>query len=429
MSLGSRIKSRGIGRAFRHRDFVIYALCGFVGNIGIWVQRLGVQWLAWELTHSYAWLGAVSFVDAIGIIILLPVFGTMVDRSDRLKMMRIAQILVTLLAVALAALTLSGSMTIWLVVAAMAVHGVLDALWAPARLAMTPSLVPREDLPAAIGFNASTFNLAQILGPALGGLIISAFTDHVFGIGILFAIATATYLVYLAGLYLITQRYEEKVSSGGTGFLADVKEGVLYTFQKPGLALYLGMMLATALIMRPVRELLAGFADGVFQQGPTGLAMLTSGIGVGALVGALVIANVTRVKGLTRTVLIVLFSAIAVQFAFVLAPTFEVAVGAIALIGATIAMGGIGSQVLIQSAIHGAMRGRVVAIWSLIMRAGPPIGAWIIGATAEFTGLKWAFAGATALYLVLFLAMLPKFATLARNMETVPEEEDERKPA
>ena len=421
-----RFTAKGMGRALRHRDFVIYSFSGFFANIGIWIQRVGVQWLAWELTHSYAWLGAIAFIDAIGIIIFLPIFGTLIDRNDRLKMMRLAQSLVTLLAVALAVFTLMQWMNIWIVVIAMALHGVVDAFWAPARLAMAPSLVPREDLSAAIGMNASLFNLAQILGPAAAGLIIAGFSDHIFGIGILFAITTVAYIIYLAALHGIRMRYEERTSTASTGFIADMKEGLFYIFQKPGLGLYMGLMLATTLVMRPFRELLAGFADGVFLQGPEGLAMLTSAVGVGALVGALVVANTSKVKGLTRLVLWVFGLGIFLQFAFVLAPSFHIAVGAIAVLGFTVAIGGIGSQVLIQTAIHSTMRGRVVSLWSIIMRAGPPIGALIIGAAAEGIGLQMAFAIATALYLVCFIAMASRFRFLARTMETPPEDSPKR---
>ncbi len=421
-----RFTAQGMGRAFRHRDFVIYTFSGFFANIGIWIQRVGVQWLAWELTHSYAWLGAISFIDAIGIIIFLPIFGTLIDRNDRLKMMRLAQLLVTLLALALAIFTLMRWMNIWIVVIAMALHGVVDAFWAPARLAMAPSLVPREDLSAAIGMNASLFNLAQILGPAAAGLIIVAFNDHIFGIGILFAITTASYIFYLGALYTIHMRYEERTSTASTGFIADMKEGLFYIFEKPGLGLYMGLMLATTLVMRPFRELLAGFADGVFHQGPEGLAMLTSAVGVGALVGALVVANTSKVKGLTRLILWVFGLGIVVQFAFVLAPSFDIAVGALALLGITVAIGGIGSQVLIQSAIHSTMRGRVVSLWSIIMRAGPPIGALAIGAAAEGIGLQIAFTIATAFYLVCFIAMAVRFRFLATTMETPPEDSPKR---
>ena len=412
-----------MGRVFRHRDFVIYSFAGFFANIGIWVQRVGVQWLAWELTHSYAWLGAIAFIDAIGVIICMPFFGTLIDRSDRLKMMRLAQVLVTLLAIVLAIFTLMHWMTIWIVVAAMALHGIIDAFWAPARLAMSPSLVPRADIAPAIGLNASMFNLAQILGPAAAGLIIVAFDDTILGIGMLFVITTIGYIVYLVALWIIRLHYEERRASSATSFVTDMKEGLLYIFQKPGLGLYMALMMATTLVMRSFRELLAGFADGVFHQGPEGLAMLTSAVGVGALIGALIVANTTKVKGMTRLVLTVFGLGIVVQFAFVLAPTFDIAVIAIAFLGITVAVGGIGSQVLIQSSIHSAMRGRVVSVWSLIMRAGPPIGAWVLGAAAEFSDLQTVFVVATAIYLIGFIAMIPRFKTLARNMEAPPEDE------
>jgi MFS family permease len=415
--------SQGMGRVFRHRDFVIYSFAGFFANIGIWVQRVGVQWLAWELTHSYAWLGAIAFVDAIGVIVCMPFFGTLIDRSDRLKMMRLAQVLVTVLVVVLAVFTLMHWMTIWIVVAAMALHGVIDAFWAPARLSMSPSLVPRADLAPAIGLNASMFNLAQILGPAAAGLIIAGFDDTIFGIGMLFVITTVGYIVYLVALCIIKLRYEERRASSATSFVVDMKDGLLYIFQKPGLSLYMALMLTTTLVMRPFRELLAGFADGVFLQGPGGLAMLTSAVGVGALIGALVVANTTKVRGMTRLVMTVFALGIVFQFAFVLAPTFNIAVGAIAFLGITVAVGGIGSQVLIQSSIHNAMRGRVLSVWSLIMRAGPPVGAWVLGGLAEFWDLQVVFVVATALYMLFFLAMIPRFKMLAQNMESPPADE------
>jgi MFS family permease len=336
--------------------------------------------------------------------------------------MRLAQVLMMCLTITLATLSFTHVLNIWIVMTAMLFHGVLDSFWSPARLSMSPALVPREDLPAAIGTNATLFNLAQILGPSLAGVIIAGFDDEFIGCGVCFLIAIGGELLYLAGLFSIRKlRVDERVAKAKTGFFADFKEGLVYVFTKPGLGLYMGLMLMTTLIMRPVREHLAGFADGVFHQGPQGLALLTSALGAGALVGALVVANITRVNGLTRMILAIFFFAILVQFVFALAPTFHVAVGAMAFVGATIAVGGIGSQVLIQSSIKGTMRGRVVSLWSIIMRAGPPVGAWIIGGIAEFTGLQWAFAGVTTLYLVLFLAMSRRFKALARNMEAPPE--------
>ena len=411
-----------MGRAFRHRDFLIYAFSGEFSNIGIWLQRVGVQWVAWELTHSYAWLGAIAFVDAIGIIIFMPIFGTVIDRADRLKMMRLAQVCVTVLAILLAVFTLSGLMTIWILVGLMALHGAIDGFWAPARLAMAPSLVPRTELAAAIGLNATLFNLAQFVGPAVAGLVIALFDSQRIGIGFLFVLTTFGFLVYLGALFTIKLRYEERIARPATSFVADFREGFSYIFSKEGLALYMVLMLATTLVMRPFREMLAGFAGGVFQQGPEGLAILTSALGIGALAGALVIANIGRIKGLARIVLIVFATGIVVQLGFLLAPSFNIAVVTVAMLGITVAMGGIGSQILVQSSIHSAVRGRVMGLWTIIMRGGPPIGAWLIGALGELGDFRTVFAGVTLVYLVFFLAMMPKFRLFIRTLEAPPEE-------
>ena len=329
-----------------------------------------------------------------------------------------------MLPVLLAFLTLTDWINIWILLATMILHGLTEAFWTPVRMALPPSMVPRGDLPPALGLSAILFNLAQILGPAAAGPIIAAFTDYRVGVGVLFAANTVMSLIYLWSLYVISLDYEHSGSHASAGFLADFKEGVLYALHKEGLALFMMLMLATTTIMRAFRELLAGYAGGVFHEGAQGLALLTSAVGVGALLGSILVANLGSVKGLTHKIFFALAVGIVLQFGFALTPSFAIAVACTAGMGTAVAMGGIGSQVLVQSAIHGAMRGRVMSLWAQILRGGPPIGAWIIGLASELGGFRVVMAAATALYLIIFLAVLPRLKYLSHHLEAPPEDGD-----
>jgi MFS family permease len=191
----------------------------------------------------------------------------------------------------LATLTFLGLTNIWILLGLMIFCGVVEGFWTPVRLSIPPNLVPREDLPSALGISASLFNLAQFIGPAIAGIIIAYFetTDTQFGFA--FAFNSATFLSYLVVLFVIKLREEERLSQIEVGFIAEFKAGVNYVIKTPGLPLFLMLMMFTSLCMRPFRELFAGISDDVFGQGADGLAILTGATGIGAVVGALVTAN------------------------------------------------------------------------------------------------------------------------------------------
>jgi len=418
-----RLTRTGMGRVFRYPDFVLFSFAGWIASLGSWLQRLGIQWMTWELTHSYAWLGAVAFIDALSVTLFLPVFGTLIDRGDRLALGRLAQMLSTLMSTLLWALTVGGLLNIWLLAFMMALRGLTESFWTPVRMALPPAMVPRDALAPALGITSALFNIAQILGPALAGPVIVGFDDVSTGVGILYLLAAVSSLYYLWALYRIRLTHAEAVSKRDGSFFADFKEGLRYAATKDGLALFMLLMIASTGLLRAFRELLAGYADNVFHQGPQGLAFLTSAIGAGALISALMVANLSNVIGLTRKIFMFFALSIVLQFGFALTPNFWVAVACTGGMGLAMAVGGIGSQVLVQSSIHGVMRGRVMSLWALILRGGPPIGAWLIGLASEVWDFREVMTGVTILYCVIFLFMLPRLPYLAQRLETLPEGE------
>jgi MFS family permease len=163
-----------ISRALAHRDFGVYVAGNSISLIGTWMQRIGVGWLGWELSHSGAVLGLVAFADLFPGVLIGPFGGALADRANRLRVIKVGQTLIMLQALALFVLTASGGINVPLLVALVLFQGAVIGFNQPARLALIPSLVPRPDLATAVAINSIVFNTARFIGPALAGVVIVA---------------------------------------------------------------------------------------------------------------------------------------------------------------------------------------------------------------------------------------------------------------
>lgn len=374
---------RGILRALKNPNYGIYTAGSSVSLIGTWMQRVATGWLAWELTHSGTWLGIIAFADLFPTVVIGPFAGAAADRFDRLRVTKISQTLAMGQAILLFVLTVTGAITIWWLLALSAFLGVVVAFNQPARLAMVPSLVPREDLPAAIAINSVVFNTARFIGPAAAGAIIVA-ADVAWAF---FANAvTFTWFLYALSRIRLTGPTETRRSD--RNLLGDLADGLRYAATHAGIAPVLFLLLVVCIGARPVIELLPGFADRVFAAGAEGLAILTSAIGAGAVAGGLWLAGRKEPRGLTRIALISTLGLAAVTALFAATDSLWVAVPALVASGAFMVGAGIGAQTLLQFSVDGAMRGRVMSLYGLIFRGGPALGALAMGAASEFAGLQ-----------------------------------------
>ncbi|MBT7955572.1 MAG: hypothetical protein HN731_10285, partial [Rhodospirillaceae bacterium] len=180
MNYASKIRAqlfeKGIARALKHRDFLIFALTNWLATIGNWFQRVGIGWLAWELTHSGFWLGAVALVEALPLLVFIVFAGAIIDRVDRLRLIRQLQILVIVFGILLVSLTALDLMNIYLLSLIAFSLGMVQTFHLPIRLTLVPNLVPRGDLTPAVAFNSALYNSARFFGPALAGFIIANFS-------------------------------------------------------------------------------------------------------------------------------------------------------------------------------------------------------------------------------------------------------------
>jgi predicted MFS family arabinose efflux permease len=401
-----------IASAFRNRNYAIYTTGSGVSLIGTWMQRIAVGWLMWQLTESGTWLGLVAFANLFPTIVVGPFAGVIADRWDRLRVIKTSQSLALIQALTLFALTAAGVMTAPILLILTFWLGAVAALNQPSRLALIPSLVREEDVSTAVAINSVIFNCARFLGPAVAGLIIVAG-----GVALAFAVNALSFVAFLFALSRLHLVQADDAPVRGEGILEDLREGFRYAVGHAGVAALLAILTVTSICARPVVELLPGFAAAVFAGGPETLALLTSTVGIGAVIAGLWMAQRQTSQGLT---VIVLSGATAIAlalFAFVASDRLSVALPALAIAGVFMVANGIGTQTLLILRVAPAMRGRVLSLYGLIFRGGPAIGALALGALSESTGLRIALALGAAITLLTALLALTRFPHLRDRLE------------
>ena len=401
-------------RTLRHRNFGIYTAGNALSLIGTWMQRIAVGWLAWDLTHSGGWLGLVAFADLFPSVIIGPFAGAIADRTSRLRIIAISQVLSMVQAVALAVLTYLGVITIGWLFALTLIGGVVIGFNQPSRLAMVHSLVPRRDLSTAVAINSIVFNGARFVGPAVAGVLIVAT-----GVAACFAVNAASFLVLLLALTRI--RIDTRAHIGprsGGNLLSEVIAGIAYAARHPGVGPLLLLLLVLSVAVRPFAELLPGFAAQVFGRGADALAALSSTIGISAIIGGLWLAQRGSTHGLGRIALVSTLVGTLGVLGFVATRNYPVGLAATALAGAAILISGVSTQTLLQLSIERSMQGRVLSLYGIIFRGAPAIGSLIAGGLSESFGLRWPIAGGCALCIAVWLWTWRRRSAITTALET-----------
>ncbi len=402
-----------IVQALGQPNYGVYMLGMSVSMIGLWMQRVGVGWLTWELTESAAWLGAIAFADLFPAVLVAPIGGSAADRWDRLRLTKINQALSLLQAVALFGLTVTGAITIEILFVLTLFLGIVTAFHQPVRMALVPSLVRREYLPTAVALSSISFNLARFIGPAFAGVAILAY-----GTGATFGLNALSFAVFLWAL--------GRVRIGSTapppqrdrpGLVREFGDGVRYVASHAGVAPILTILIVVCLGIRPFQELLPAFADRVFGGGADVLALLTCATGVGAVAGGLWLARRGGPRGLARLILIATVIQALSMFAFVATGSLWVAVPAVTAAGLGMTITGIGVQTLMQLTVDASVRGRVLSIFGLTFRAVPALGALVMGAASESVGLRWPLAAGAFLVLLSLIWAWRQLSGISASLE------------
>ncbi len=406
----------GIAKAFESRNFRIYWIGNFTHTVTVWVNRIAIAWMTWELTHSTTWLGIMAAANMLPSIVLGPLGGVTADRfGHRLQLVSATYIggVVALLVTALVAMD---RISIGWLAFLVAVSGVIRSFNVPARTALVSSLVERKYLSSAIGINSASFHGGNFIGPVIGGVLI-----NYFGISLAF-------LAYAAGEFIAATSFlmlqiTPPSTHGQKRFrmLADLWEGFTYTWNHAGIFSVMMLSLVTAVFVQPYMEMLPAFVAKVYNMDAAGLAWLTAATGGGAMVGGLWIARRGRLEGLVSIQLVTLSIAYSAIFAFAWTDTLSIAMTALAVAGFSLVAAQTCSSTLIQNAVQAQLRARVVSLNGVVIVSGPAIGAILIGWIAEFIGVQIPVMAAAAIALVCLALLARRVAGNASVMEAAGE--------
>ncbi len=367
-------------RALKHRNYRLYAAGQLISLVGTWMQTVAQSWLIYRLTDSAALLGLIGFASQIPVFLLAPIGGAFADQHNRHRILIFAQALAMLLAATLAVLTLSGVVQVWHVFVLASLLGLVNAFDIPTRQSFLVDLVGKQDLFNAISLNSSIVNGARLIGPALAGVLVVAV-----GEGWVFAINAISFVAVLAGLLMIRVSIQRPAPQSMSK-LQSIIEGFRYAWQtRPvrGLLLLLGLV---SLMGMPYAVLMPIFADRILHGGADALGLLMGASGLGALIGALTLAARSGIYGLGRWVAcaaggfglgLVLFS---------LSSHFWLSVGIMVVTGFAMMIEMSASNTLIQSMVPDHLRGRVMAVYSMMFMGMAPLGALLAGMLAERIG-------------------------------------------
>jgi MFS family permease len=385
MPIANFLRTPLIALLVRNVNFGIFTLGNTVSLVGMWMERIAVGWLTWQLTESGFWLGVVAFADFFPVVVIAPFAGAAADRWDRLRVVKVSQSILLMQATVLFALTVSGHINVLLIVLLTAIHGIVVAFNQPARLALVPSLVPRGDVGAAVAINSVSFNLARFIGPIFAGLAIVWS-----GVAAAFGANALTYVVYLLALARIRiPPGEDDEVAAPRSFIGEIHDGIRYTATHPAIGSLLLLLIAIGVGGRPLTELLPGFADDVFHAGAAGLSILASAVGAGAVLAGLWLGHRANSSNLVAVTLATTLGMALSVVAIIATDRLWLAVPAVVAYGFCMSAAGIASQTLVQLASARNMRGRVMGLYGLIFRGGPAIGALGAGIISVQLGLRW----------------------------------------
>jgi MFS family permease len=401
-------------RAFRHRNYRLYIFGQLVSLIGTWMQGVAQSWLVYRLTGSSVLLGLVGFSSQFPVFLLSPVGGSLADTWNRHRIIVATQTAAMLLAFTLAGLALSGHVQLWHIFTLAALLGVVNAFDIPARQAFLVEMVGRDDMLNAIALNSSMVNGARILGPAIAGVLVSAV-----GEGWCFFINAVSYLAVLVGLLMMRLDPWTPMPHGGRSPLGHMAEGFSFVARTPPIRALLLLLGLVSLMGMPYSVLMPIFADKILHGGPRGLGLLMGATGVGALLGALTLATRQGIRGLGRWVAIASASFGAFLIAFSTSRFFWLSVLLLVPVGFSMMVQMAASNTLIQAMVPDRLRGRVMAVYSMMFMGMAPFGALLAGflaKTLDAPGTVAAGGAACIVAAVVFWFRLPKLREETRRL-------------
>jgi MFS family permease len=391
-----------------HRNFRLFWIGQTVSLIGTWMQQVGQGWLALQLSNSAFIVGLVSAAGSLPVLLFSLYAGVHIDRRDKLRLVTIAQVLLSIEAALLWWAVWDHWITIPWLIALATMQGMIGAVEIPARQSLIVELVGRDDIVDAVALNSGGFNLARIIGPSIAAVVIASA-----GLAWCFGINALSYIAVIWCLVAIKLPKFVAAESTSAAF-AQFKEGISYMRSSREVSGLIGVMAIYSIFGFQYLTLMPVIARDVLHTGASGYGLLVTFVGIGAVCGALTLAalgsrvrrgKLFRLSAFAFAALLILFSLVNVR---------PVAAGVLLFLGLTMLINGALANGILQSAVPDELRGRVMSAYVFVYVGFTPIGSLIAGAVAHATGVQWAIGMGGAIMLVYAIWAFWEFPELVR---------------
>jgi len=394
--------------SLRIRNYRLYFTAQLISVSGTWMQTVAQSWLVLRLTGSGVDLGIVVGLQFLPMLLFGPVGGLVADRINKRRLLYLTQAGGGVLALVLGILVVTHEVQLWQVYVLAAMLGMVNVFDNPARQTFIMEMVGREDLPNAVSLNTVVMNASRVVGPAIGGVIIT-----LVGLGVCFFVNAASYIAVIIGLSMMRSA---ELHPTGTVRRAkgQIRDGFRYVWRTPSLRNTLLAVAVIGIFAYNFTVTLALLAKDTFHGGAGTYSVLTACMGAGAVVGGLLAAHRARPTPRLLEVLALVFGGL--LGAVALAPTLATAAVLIVFMGAA-SIGFIATaNASLQLGADPAMRGRVMALYAMAFLGTTPIGAPLVGAIAQWTSPRISLlVGAVATILSAGILMWRHQAGVRRN--------------
>ena len=400
-------------RALRHKNYRLFFGGQSISLIGTWMQQIAVSWLVYTMTNSAFLLGLVGFSSQISTFLLAPLAGVIADRHHRHRLLIITQSLAMLQAIVLFVLYATHTIAVWHIIVLSFFLGAVNAFDIPVRQSFTVDMITdREDLGNAIALNSSMVNVARLIGPSIGGILIA-----LFGEGTCFLINAVSYIAVLLSLALMKLPPWESLERQKESVMIQLKEGFFYAINFMPIRTILMLLSAISLVSGGVQALMPVFARDIFHGGSRGLGLLMAASGLGALAGAIFLAGRKNVLGLGK---IIAFTAALFGVGVIIfsrTSLMRIAMPVLFFSGFGMMVQMASSNIILQTIVEEDKRGRVMSFYTMAFMGLSPFGSLFSGVLATRIGANNTLLGGGILCIIaagIFTLFLPTFRSFVR---------------
>ena len=403
---------RSIFRALTSRNYRLFFIGQTLSLIGTWMQSVAMSWLVYRMTGSATLLGEVLFAQQIPMLLVSPFAGTVTDRVNKRRLLILTQSLQAVQALILAILVLSGTAMVWEIFALSVFVGIVNAFDNPGRQSFVIDMVQdRSLLPNAIALNSTQFNIASLIGPVIAGI-----TIHETGEGICFLINAASFLAVILSLALIRPP-TWKPPLGKAQPITDLREGLRYIKGHRPIIALLTLLSVVSFVRGFYQTLMPVYAKAVYHGNAVTLGHLYSGIGAGALVGAIMLASRKSVVGLGKWIVLSCAAFTTGLAVFAVSSNQWIGSGVLIFVGLGTMIHLASTNTLVQTLVADRVRGLVMSFYAMCFLGTMPVGSLLSGWIEQHVGpavTLYIAVGVGAAATLGFGLFLPTFRRLVR---------------